>query len=163
MGFLCGGTENTLKIKLWQWPYSYVSTLFLLLSRVRLFCNPLDCSPARLLRLWDSPGKNPGVGHHFLLPGNRPRPGIRPPSPVLAGGFFTTEPPRKLLLHPTWLQRAWGADAPQPPVTERISELAAAPETQNFLREGLWSKPGLTHTQGSYMKETSHSLKGSPV
>ena len=161
MGFLCGGTENTLKIKLWRWPYSYVSTLFFLLSRVRLFCDPLDCSPARLLRLWDSPGKNPGVGCHFLLPGNRPDPGIKPPSP--AGGFFTTEPSGKFLLYPTWLQRAWGADAPQPPVTKRIWELAAAPGTQNFLRGGLWSKPGPTHAQGSHMKEPSHSLKGSRV
>ena len=92
--------------------------LFLLLSRVQLFCDPLDCSPARLLRLWDSPGKNPGVGCHFLLQGNVPDLGIEPPSPVWAGGFFTTEPPGKCLLHPTWLQRVRGADAPQPPVTE---------------------------------------------
>ena len=30
-------------------------------SRVRL-CSPIDCSPARLLCPWDSPGKNTGVG-----------------------------------------------------------------------------------------------------
>ena len=29
-----------------------------------------------------------------------PRPGIEPMSPVLAGGFSTTEPPRKPHLHP---------------------------------------------------------------
>ena len=36
-------------------------------------CNPIDCqSPrlsARLLRLWDSPGKNTGAGCHFHLQG----------------------------------------------------------------------------------------------
>ena len=31
-------------------------------------CDPMDCSPpARLLCPWDSPGKNTGVGCHFLL------------------------------------------------------------------------------------------------
>ena len=33
-------------------------------------CNPMDCSPMdRLLCPWDSPGKNTGVGCHFLLQG----------------------------------------------------------------------------------------------
>ena len=30
-------------------------------------CDPIDSSPARLPRPWDSPGKNTGVGCHFLL------------------------------------------------------------------------------------------------
>ena len=30
---------------------------------------PHGLEPARLLRPWDSPGKNPGVGRHFLLQG----------------------------------------------------------------------------------------------
>ena len=30
-------------------------------------CNPIDGSPPRLPRPWDSPGKNTGVGCHFLL------------------------------------------------------------------------------------------------
>ena len=34
------------------------------LSHVRLFATPWT---ARLLRPWDSPGKNTGVGCHFLL------------------------------------------------------------------------------------------------
>ena len=29
----------------------------------------VDCSPARLLCLWNSPGKNTGVGSHSLLQG----------------------------------------------------------------------------------------------
>ena len=31
----------------------------------------------------------------FLTPGDHPYPGIKPMSPALAGGFFTTEPPGK--------------------------------------------------------------------
>ena len=30
-------------------------------------CEPIDSSPTRLLRPWDAPGKNTGVGCHFLL------------------------------------------------------------------------------------------------
>ena len=30
-------------------------------------CDPIDGSPPRLCRPWDSPGKNTGVGCHFLL------------------------------------------------------------------------------------------------
>ena len=54
---------------------------------------PHGLQSARLLCLWDSPGKNTGVGYHFLFQGNLPDPGIEPASPILAGGFFTTEPP----------------------------------------------------------------------
>ena len=33
-------------------------------------CETMDCSPARLLCPWNSPGKNTGVGCHFFLWGN---------------------------------------------------------------------------------------------
>ena len=36
-------------------------------------------------------------GLSFLSPGNLPSPGIKPTSPALAGRFFTTEPPEKLI------------------------------------------------------------------
>ena len=51
--------------------------------------------PARLLCPWDSPGKNMGVGCHFLLQENPPDLGIRPASlvsPALAGGFLPGKP-----------------------------------------------------------------------
>ena len=61
------------------------------LNHVWLFFNTLDCSPpgssihgisqARILE-WMS----------FPSPGDPPHPGIKPTSPALAGGFFTTEP-----------------------------------------------------------------------
>ena len=60
--------------------------------------------PARLLCPWDFPGKNTGGDCHFLCPGhpgNLPEPGIESASPVLAGRFFTTEPPGKPLVHST--------------------------------------------------------------
>ena len=49
-------------------------------------CDPLVCSPPRLLYPWDFPGKNTGVGCHALLQGCR----LCLMSSALAGGFFTT-------------------------------------------------------------------------
>ena len=37
---------------------------------------PHALQPARLLRPWDSPGKNTGVGYHFLLQGIFPTQGL---------------------------------------------------------------------------------------
>ena len=41
-------------------------------------CDPMDCSPARLLCPWYIPGKNTGMDCHFLLQGDLPEPGIKP-------------------------------------------------------------------------------------
>ena len=38
-----------------------------LLQSCPTLCDPIDGSPTRLPRPWDSPGKNTGVGCHFLL------------------------------------------------------------------------------------------------
>ena len=69
-----------------QFAYAWV------LSRVRLFCDPMDCSP-------------PGSSVHGILqarilewaasPGDRPNSGIEPVPPVFVDKFFTTEPPAK--------------------------------------------------------------------
>ena len=40
-------------------------------------CDPMDCS-TRLLHPCNFPGKNTGVGCHFLLQGNLPNPGFKP-------------------------------------------------------------------------------------
>ena len=53
---------------------------------------------ARFRCPWDFPGKNTGVGYHFLLQGDLPDPEIKPASfasPAVVGGFFTTKPPGK--------------------------------------------------------------------
>ena len=54
---------------------------------------PQGLQPARLLCLWDFPGKNTGVGCHFLLQGIFLTQGSNPESltsPASAGRFFIT-------------------------------------------------------------------------
>ena len=51
--------------------------MVLSLSRVR-FLQYHGLQPARLLFPWDFPGKNPGVGCHFLLQGIFPTQGLNP-------------------------------------------------------------------------------------
>ena len=41
-------------------------------------CNPMDCSQSSLLCPWNFPGKNIGVGCHFLLQGIFPRQWLNP-------------------------------------------------------------------------------------
>ena len=48
------------------------------LSRVRLFCDPVDCDPPGSSAHGISPGKNAGVGCHFLLQGIFPTQGLNP-------------------------------------------------------------------------------------
>ena len=59
----------------------FILTLLLLLlshfSRVQL-CVILQTAATRLPRPWDSPGKNTGVGCHFLLQGIFPTQGSNP-------------------------------------------------------------------------------------
>ena len=56
---------------------------------------PCGLSPARLLCPWNFPGKNTGVGCHFLLQGSSPTQGWSPHLLLLAlaGGFFTASEP----------------------------------------------------------------------
>ena len=63
-------------------------------SRVGLFVTP-GLRPTRLLRPWDSPGQNTGVGCHALLQGIFSTQGSNPQLLRIAGRFFTTEPPGK--------------------------------------------------------------------
>ena len=51
--------------------------------------------PTRLLRPWDSPGKNTGVGLPFPSPGELPNPGIEPRSAALHWGSLPAEPQGK--------------------------------------------------------------------
>ena len=72
-----------------------VPTCMYMLSHFSLstLCKPVDCSLPGSSVYGDSPGKNTGVGCHFLLQGNRPDPGIEPASlksPALAARFFIT-------------------------------------------------------------------------
>ena len=85
-------TEKTMALTRWIFIGQVMSLLFNMLSRVQLFCDPMDCSP-------------PGSSVHGIsrqeywsilpsTPGDLPNPGIKslcPVSPALAGRLFTTE------------------------------------------------------------------------
>ena len=51
------------------------------LFRYRYSLQPCGLEPTRLLHPWDSPGKNTGVGCHFLLQGIFPTQGLNPGLP----------------------------------------------------------------------------------
>jgi len=57
------------------------------LSHVQLFATPWTVAQQAPLSMES--------GLLFTSPGDLPNPGIKPTSPALAGGFFTTEPPGK--------------------------------------------------------------------
>ena len=89
-----GGNQLYLYLSLCLFPRVIVSTekkgcmYMCVLSCVRLFVTPWTV--AGLLCPWGFPGKNTGVGFHFLLQGGLPNPGIEPAF-SLAGVFFTAE------------------------------------------------------------------------
>ena len=56
---------------------------------------PHGLQPIGLLRPWDFPGKNTGVGLLFPSPGNLPHPRIEPGSLVLQTDTLLSEPPGK--------------------------------------------------------------------
>ena len=102
-------TLNNILFSVWEWQLSLHSARSVLLLEADIYtmracsvvllvtlCDPIDCSlPA--LCLWKFPGKNTGVGCHFLLQGIFPTQGLNlsPVSPTSTGRFFTTEPPGK--------------------------------------------------------------------
>ena len=68
-----------------------------MLSRVKLFAT-LWTVAQQLLCPWNFPGKNTGIGYHFLLQKDLPNPRIKCLSlsaPALEGRFFTSAPPGK--------------------------------------------------------------------
>ena len=81
--------------------------MFLLVSPRSVSCSAVSDSlrphglcPGRLLCLWNSPGKNIGVGCHFPSLGDLPDPGIEPWVSCIVGKFFTIRATREaLFLH----------------------------------------------------------------
>ena len=76
----------------------YLSTSLLLLfshSVASDSLRPHGLQPAKLFSPWESPGKNTGVGCHFLLQGDLPDPGIMP----VLQGIFPTQGSCLYLLH----------------------------------------------------------------
>ena len=64
------------------------------LSHVRHFATPWTVAPQAPLSM-EFPRQEDWSGLPCPPPGHCPDPGIEPTSPALAGGFLTTEPPRK--------------------------------------------------------------------
>ena len=60
-----------------------------------ILCDPMDCSLPGSFVHGISQASIHWNGLPFLSPGDLPYPGIKLPTPALAGGIFTTEPPRK--------------------------------------------------------------------
>ena len=58
---------------------------------------PHELQPTRVLCPWDFPGKNTGVGCHFLLQGISPTQGSNSGSPALRSDALPSEPPGKPL------------------------------------------------------------------
>ena len=56
---------------------------------------PGRLQPTRLLCPWDFSGNNTGLSYHSLLQRDLPKWEIKPASPALAGGLFSTAPPAK--------------------------------------------------------------------
>ena len=89
------GNPNKGKIS-WPLHHSDVFKVILLLFSSSVVSDSLQRHrlwPIRLLCPWDF--WNTRVGCHLILQGNLSNPGIKPESPALAEGFFTTEPPGK--------------------------------------------------------------------
>ena len=59
-------------------------------------CDPMDCSPLAPLSMGFSRQEQKSR-LPFPTPGGLPNPGIKLASPALAGGFFNTVPPGKLV------------------------------------------------------------------
>ena len=82
--------------------YSHVCVCVCVRARVCVSCSVVSDSlwshglwPTRFLCLWNSPGKNTGVGSHFLLQGIFPSQGVNLGLPVLQTDSLLSEPPGK--------------------------------------------------------------------
>ena len=81
------------------------------LSRVQLFATPwtVACQATWRIRPWDSPGKNTGVGCHFLLqkPGLKGRPSVYTAYLLCIPCLQSLTPIPLLLCKPICLQLLW--------------------------------------------------------
>ena len=74
----------------------------------------------QLLCSWDSPGKNTGVGCHFLLQGNLSDPGIELRSPALQTDSYQLNLPSGADSLNSVLEGKYSLAAPPPPPIPRV-------------------------------------------
>ena len=97
---------------------------------------PHGLKPTRLPCPWDFPGKNTGVGYHFLLQGSHPPRGWTCIS-CIANGFFTTEPPLYFLDHITLL--SFFVDIINfPPLLKNVQSILEREFARKFALESVW-------------------------
>ena len=104
-----------------------------MLSPVRLFVTPWDCSPPGSSVHEDSPGKNTGVGCHALLQWIFPTQGIEPSCPALEADSFCLShqgSPRILewVAYPFSRGSSYPGIKPGPPALQADSLPAELPE-----------------------------------
>ena len=99
-------------------------------------CHPMGCS---LLCPWSFPGKNTGVGCHFLLQGIYLTQGLNSSlaSPVLPGRFFNTEPPGKPPVDPGGGGGLVAKSYSTPAMPGTVAH--QAPLSMGFSRQEYWS------------------------
>ena len=93
------------------------------LSHVRFFCDPMNCSPPGSSVHGNSHGEEYWSGFPFSPPEDLPDPGIKPTSPPLAGRFFTTELPGKPTSSVPPLLHTWSAGLSVAPAHTSSSRL----------------------------------------
>ena len=71
----------------------------------------MDCSPVRLLRPWDFPGKNTGMGCHFLL-----QDGIL----ILCNFYFILKEICKVIISLPYFKKKYDEDLPSTGVTKEL-------------------------------------------
>ena len=99
-----GTRRNEISLRGLLLPIPFISSLMLLLlSHITnvYSMQTYGLWPTRLFCLWDSPGKNTGVGCHALLQRIFPTPGIKPRSPTLQADSLPAELPGKPNYHET--------------------------------------------------------------
>ena len=87
--------EKIFRIIFGVWHDKHNSSLKRICSVMSDSLRPHGLQPTRILRPWDFPGKNTGVGCHFLLQGIFPTQGSNPGLPHCSQTLLPSEPPGK--------------------------------------------------------------------
>ena len=117
-----------------------------MLSRVQL-CHPVGCTrlpplPPRLLRPWDYPGRNTGVGCHFILQEIFPTQELNPGLPHRRWILYHLSHRGSCFLKQGWPEVTWPSSVPWG-AGNRLQELCFQVRVE--LGCGTGCSPGLIH------------------